>query len=63
MQIPLREPPKLTDAAAWSPHFHEFLALCLNREPRKRASIDQLLEHAFVQVYVNAIWITDLIVN
>jgi len=50
MQIPLREPPKLSDPAAWSPSFHEFLALCLNREPRKRATIDQLLEHSFVQV-------------
>lgn len=49
MQIPLREPPKLSDPAAWSPAFADFLTLCLNREPRKRASIEQLLEHPFVQ--------------
>ncbi len=49
MQIPLREPPKLSDQSAWSSHFHDFLLQCLNREPRKRATIEQLLEHPFVQ--------------
>ncbi len=50
MQIPLREPPKLSNPDEWSFEFADFLALCLNREPRKRATLEQLLKHPFVTV-------------
>lgn len=50
MQIPLRNSPKLAESEKWSPDFHNFLELCLEKDPRKRATIDQLLTHPFVNV-------------
>eukprot|EP01128_Nolandella_sp_AFSM9_P003470 TRINITY_DN1494_c0_g1_i2.p1 TRINITY_DN1494_c0_g1~~TRINITY_DN1494_c0_g1_i2.p1 ORF type:complete len:1350 (-),score=374.83 TRINITY_DN1494_c0_g1_i2:182-4231(-) len=49
MQIPLREPPSLTAPDEWTPEFSEFLTLCLSREPRKRASLERLMDHAWLQ--------------
>jgi serine/threonine protein kinase len=49
-KIPFLEPPKLADPAKWSPALVDFVAATLIKEPAKRPSASQLLEHA---------WITD----
>jgi serine/threonine protein kinase len=54
MQVPIRKAPVLQNAAEWSEKFHSFLALCLEKDPLKRAKIEQLLKHPFVNV-----WLTD----
>eukprot|EP01127_Copromyxa_protea_P016644 TRINITY_DN4980_c0_g1_i1.p1 TRINITY_DN4980_c0_g1~~TRINITY_DN4980_c0_g1_i1.p1 ORF type:complete len:1461 (+),score=442.57 TRINITY_DN4980_c0_g1_i1:40-4422(+) len=48
MQIPLRSPPKLAEPEKWSADFANFLEVCLDKEPKKRATIEQLLNHPFV---------------
>jgi serine/threonine-protein kinase 10 len=50
MQIPLRNPPRLAEPEKWSRDFSNFLELCLDKDPKKRATIDQLLVHPFLTV-------------
>ncbi|KAL6078425.1 Serine/threonine-protein kinase 4 [Balamuthia mandrillaris] len=52
-------PPGLKEAGdgkkgKWSEEFHHFLSLCLVREPSKRATAAQLLQHEFVTGVTNA---------
>ncbi|KAJ4455058.1 putative Serine/threonine-protein kinase pakC [Paratrimastix pyriformis] len=42
-------PPALRDRTRWSPNFHHFLSLCLQRDPTQRPTAAQLLEHPFIQ--------------
>eukprot|EP01126_Amoeba_proteus_P031255 TRINITY_DN3070_c0_g1_i4.p1 TRINITY_DN3070_c0_g1~~TRINITY_DN3070_c0_g1_i4.p1 ORF type:complete len:743 (-),score=183.51 TRINITY_DN3070_c0_g1_i4:1735-3963(-) len=48
MQIPLRNPPKLQEPEKWSADFANFIGLCLNKDPSKRATIETLLAHPFL---------------
>ncbi len=51
MQIPLRNPPRLrNEDNRWSETFVEFVSLCLEKDPRKRQTIQALLQHPFLQV-------------
>jgi hypothetical protein len=42
-------PPTLKRPHAWSPAFNDFLERCLQPEPEKRATAQELLEHPFMQ--------------
>lgn len=52
MQIPLRNSPKLAEPEKWSKEFSDFLDLCLEKDPKKRARIADLLIHPFLAVIV-----------
>lgn len=41
-------PPTLKDTHRWTPHFVDFLASCLKRNPNERLTADKLQEHPFV---------------
>ncbi|TPX67349.1 hypothetical protein SpCBS45565_g03850 [Spizellomyces sp. 'palustris'] len=47
--IPKLDPPKLKDQTKWSPAFRDFLHVCLEKDPDKRPTADQLLQHPFVR--------------
>eukprot|EP01101_Sappina_pedata_P008223 TRINITY_DN4510_c0_g1_i1.p1 TRINITY_DN4510_c0_g1~~TRINITY_DN4510_c0_g1_i1.p1 ORF type:complete len:1003 (+),score=529.39 TRINITY_DN4510_c0_g1_i1:52-3060(+) len=47
-QIPVRDPPKLQDAQAWSSTFSDFLSCCLQKDPRQRKNARELLNHPFI---------------
>jgi mitogen-activated protein kinase kinase len=42
------DPPSVPDSAASSPELRGFVAACLQKEPRRRATVPQLLAHPFV---------------
>ncbi|CAL4955739.1 unnamed protein product [Urochloa decumbens] len=42
------EPPSAPESAAASPELRGFLAACLQKDPRRRATVTQLLAHPFV---------------
>ena len=48
VKIPQADPPQLPDADTWSNEFHSFLAGCLVKDPTRRPSAEQLLQHPFV---------------
>eukprot|EP00727_Mastigamoeba_balamuthi_P013000 m51a1_g8322 putative protein serine threonine kinase (454) ;mRNA; r:135260-137465 len=47
--IPSKPPPTLTDVARWSPAFSDFLANCVVKDPRYRATAKDLLNHEFIK--------------
>jgi len=47
--IQTQPPPTLREPLKWSTDFAEFLALCLVKDPRKRAAAVALLQHPFLQ--------------
>ena len=51
MQIPMRESPTLGDPDKWSKEFSDFLQISLEKDPRKRAKIADLLAHPFLTVF------------
>ncbi len=48
MLIALPPSPTLTDASKWSGTFLHFLSACLDMEPERRYSADELLRHPFI---------------
>uniref|UniRef100_A0A6Q2ZIH7 Mitogen-activated protein kinase kinase kinase kinase n=1 Tax=Esox lucius TaxID=8010 RepID=A0A6Q2ZIH7_ESOLU len=42
------QPPKLKEKTKWSADFHNFVKICLTKNPRKRPTAEKLLEHPFV---------------
>jgi len=49
MQIPLRDAPRLQNPGnKWSSTFVEFTGLCLEKDPRTRSTLGDLLKHPFV---------------
>lgn len=48
MQVPIRKAPTLQNPSEWSEKFQNFLALCLEKDASKRAKIETLLKHPFV---------------
>lgn len=49
LAITTADPPKLAAPERWSKEFNHFLRSCLQREPKKRPSAEQLLMHPFVR--------------
>jgi len=47
-QIPVRESPTLEKKEKWSATFHDFIAQCLEKNPKKRPNATELLKHPFV---------------
>jgi serine/threonine protein kinase len=45
--------PDLNEPQKWSQPFREFVSLCLEKDPEKRPSASELLEHPFLQVAKN----------
>ena len=43
-QIPARDPPVLEKKQKWTPEFHDFLAKCLEKDPKQRPSAVELLQ-------------------
>lgn len=41
-------PPKLQSREKWSEKFHEFLSLCLTKDPQSRPPANELLQHSFL---------------
>eukprot|EP01105_Mastigella_eilhardi_P004721 TRINITY_DN1632_c2_g1_i4.p1 TRINITY_DN1632_c2_g1~~TRINITY_DN1632_c2_g1_i4.p1 ORF type:complete len:1194 (-),score=395.22 TRINITY_DN1632_c2_g1_i4:56-3592(-) len=50
MQIPFVDPPKAKQPNLWGLNFHSFMAACLVKDPKKRATVAELQQHAFLQV-------------
>ena len=48
-QIPYRNPPTLGDASKWSPEFEDFVSRSLVKRPDERWTVDQLLQHPWLQ--------------
>lgn len=46
--IPTRDPPTFKDPSRWSPEFVDFVSKCLVKDPEKRATAKQLLQHDFL---------------
>lgn len=46
--IPKLDPPTLKENKKWSKHFHDFLKVCLEKNPEKRPLASTLLKHPFV---------------
>ncbi|KAL6064146.1 STE/STE20/MST protein kinase, variant 3 [Balamuthia mandrillaris] len=42
-------PPRLKEPSKWSPEFNKFIEDCLDKDPAKRPSSTELLEHPFVK--------------
>ena len=49
LMIVTRPPPKLDQS--WSSEFQDFVAQCLKKDPKVRASTDDLLSHPFMKKY------------
>ncbi|KAJ3022605.1 Mitogen-activated protein kinase kinase kinase kinase 3 [Thoreauomyces humboldtii] len=60
--IPKLEPPKLKENSNWSDAFRDFLHTCLEKDPDKRPTADQLLQHPFMKPQGNPdLIITELV--
>ncbi len=59
--IPQDPPPKLINQKGWSPNFHDFLAACLQKDPKFRPDARAMLNHKFVQKCKTATVIRDLV--
>jgi len=47
--IPQQPPPTFKDPSKWSSEFKDFIATCLNKDPKLRPSAKDLLKHPFIQ--------------
>ncbi|KAL6074615.1 Myosin IIIA, variant 2 [Balamuthia mandrillaris] len=50
--IPKSAAPRLEETEKWSPEFQDFVKRCLVKDPKKRADVDELLQHPFVNIGV-----------
>ncbi|XP_015914711.1 serine/threonine-protein kinase 10 [Parasteatoda tepidariorum] len=48
LKIQKQDPPTLTQPSKWSKQFNDFLTKCLIKDPQKRSSAKELLEHPFI---------------
>ena len=51
MRIRKADPPHLKDKNRWSKSFHEFLSVCLDKNPENRPSARELLLHPFIATF------------
>eukprot|EP01125_Pyxidicula_operculata_P009624 TRINITY_DN3161_c0_g1_i1.p1 TRINITY_DN3161_c0_g1~~TRINITY_DN3161_c0_g1_i1.p1 ORF type:complete len:909 (-),score=252.44 TRINITY_DN3161_c0_g1_i1:408-3134(-) len=61
MQIPLRDPPTLKPDRPRSKEIVDFVTLCLQKEPKKRPSADELLKHPFLKCNKNKSILVDIV--
>jgi len=47
-EIPKRKPPTLTTASKWPAEMQDFIATCLNKNPKARPSAKQMRSHEFI---------------
>jgi len=59
--IATQPPPTLREPEKWSSTFKDFLALALAKNPQKRASADELLNHPFIQKACDTKFIVNLL--
>lgn len=57
--IPSAQPPALPVGDEWSDNFRDFLAKCLQKDPKLRPSAAELLRHPFVALEVR--WQSELL--
>ncbi|XP_015164770.1 serine/threonine-protein kinase dst1-like [Solanum tuberosum] len=43
--------PMLEDKQKWSLEFHDFVAKCLTKDPRLRATASEMLKHEFIEKF------------
>ncbi|XP_055950020.1 serine/threonine-protein kinase 10-like [Argiope bruennichi] len=48
LKIQKQDPPTLSQPSKWSKQFNDFISKCLVKDPQKRASAKELLEHPFI---------------
>ncbi|XP_054714564.1 serine/threonine-protein kinase 10-like [Uloborus diversus] len=48
LKIQKQDPPALSQPSKWSKQFNDFLTKCLIKDPQKRATAKELLEHPFI---------------
>lgn len=63
LKIQKGDPPKLDFPSRWSKEFSDFLAICLQKDPTKRPTADQLLEHPFINQATDVKPVRDLILE
>lgn len=63
LKIQKGEPPKLDFPSRWSKEFSEFIALCLQKDPTKRPTAEELLKHSFVCEATDVKPVRDLILE
>ncbi|KAG9508946.1 Serine/threonine-protein kinase 10, partial [Fragariocoptes setiger] len=63
LKIQKSDPPQLDFPSKWSKEFSDFLALCLNKDPTKRPTADELLTHPFISTSTNVKPVRDLILE
>ncbi|KAI8920161.1 hypothetical protein DFJ77DRAFT_451412 [Powellomyces hirtus] len=51
-KIPFLPPPTLLQPSAYSKQFNDFIARCLVKDPKKRPSAQELLQHPFIERHV-----------
>ena len=54
LKIQKGDPPKLENPSFWSKQFIDFIARCVTKDPKQRASADELLEHSFLKSVTDA---------
>lgn len=63
LKIQKGEPPKLDFPSRWSREFSDFLTICLNKDPTKRPTAEELIEHPFIVDSTNVKPVRDLILE
>lgn len=63
LKIQKGEPPKLDFPSRWSKEFNDFLTLCLNKDPTKRPTASELLDHPFINDATDVKPVRDLILE
>lgn len=61
--IPTRPPPFFQEPNEWSEEFVDFVGLCLLKDPQKRATAEQLLNHATITSEIDSSDIIKRLVN
>lgn len=63
LKIQKGEPPKLDFPSRWSKEFSDFLSLCLNKDPTKRPTASELINHPFITDATDVKPVRDLILE
>lgn len=63
LKIQKGEPPKLDFPSRWSKEFNDLLTLCLNKDPTKRPTASELLDHPFIRDATDVKPVRDLILE
>ncbi|CAL1268100.1 unnamed protein product [Larinioides sclopetarius] len=61
LKIQKQDPPTLSQPSKWSKHFNDFVSKCLVKDPQKRATAKELLEHPFINLALDSRPLRELI--